>query len=166
MDTSDQATESLRLRKKYKTISLEERQKIEGFLRQDKSYYAIGNLLKRSKFAIRNEVLRGGGREKYTANEANEISIKNQSRRHLRGFSTKETQDIIAAFHEGNSIYNIAARYSSHANTIQNLIMRHDPLKGDRGETIRIHERVISLEMQLEILSEQIKEITQKLEKR
>lgn len=101
------------------SISFEERQKIEDYLKQNVSGNRIAQLLNRSTTGIQTEILRGGGRDKYSAVNAHEIYLNNKKER---------------------------------------LLKISKNLKG-RNPLSPLHKRMQNLEMQIEILTDTIKEI-------
>lgn len=146
-----------------KMLSLEERLLIEQYAKTSLSAAAISRLLGRSKNCVNTEYRKNGSRETYNAQEAHKIAEENKKRRAevLSQSLSPEQQEIIRnGIAEGWSLRKIERESYIPMARIKSFLAR----KNQQTFQEKILSKFESLEMQIEILFDQIKQINQKLE--
>ncbi len=141
--------------RKYFTLS--EMKTIETELRGGKTCSVIAKMLNRSKAGIVGEVRKGGGREKYNAETRHLQAFRAKTSRTV-GFSEKQKATIMQMVHEGRLQNDIRYKIGCSYEKLNNYLIENG-LKKQVPDEVTLMERMDALEMQLQILTEQIKEI-------
>lgn len=151
-----------------KPLSYEERVKIYELLQEGLTYRTIGKRIERCADTIALELVRGGGSQSYCPGEAQKMYEEkkaNASRRRLRTYSIEERTLLEKAVLQGYTKNKISIESGiSYFRVVKYLEKYHSGYKPStdqiKMERISLEGRVISIEMRLEILLEQIKELT------
>ena len=167
------------MKKGYQLMSLEERQTIEKLIGVGLSFYHIGLQLKRSSWAIINEVKRNGGRYCYRATIAHERSLarRQEKRAKQRKALSERARAIVEEGLAGGWSYSEIRkkariewqRLMRYINVDRQIALFDSPLarqdKTDLTHDLPSQEdRISALEMQVDILVETIKYMKTTLE--
>ncbi len=152
--------------KQIKKLTHEERKEIEKLLKQGRSLNFICFHLKRSKVCIQGEVKKNGGRDLYDS-----VQAQNRANLSMRGpppipLTLEQISIIKKGMEDGKSIYGIAAMAGIGKRKATKYILSlggdYDPnnlkkLQRTGKEGFTFEERIESLEQQVEILTEKLR---------
>jgi hypothetical protein len=141
--------------------TLEERIQIETLISAGLSCVQIARELNRSADSIENEIQRGGGRAVYNGKALHERVLRNLSKRR-KPLSEEQIAQIEKGISLGLGCYHIRKMAGCGTRRIFQYIKKHHPTYKSFVRTSEqyLTSRIDSLEMQVEILFEQIKELT------
>lgn len=148
--------------RKIRYLTLEDRKKIQSFLKEQRSYSFIANHLKRSMSTILYEIERCGGRKDYSAESAQNHADEKQKYegRYYLGrsisLSEEEKQKIADLYTEGTAIAQIAKSLERSSKTI-NKYLKESQLKKEQIPSLS--HRMSILEEQIKILADTVKEL-------
>lgn len=150
----------------WKYLTLEERQKIEALLMEGRSQSFIAYQLERSKNAINCEIIRyktNGGIFPYKAEIAQEILQKIRKNKYdcLKRHKLEDRmQEIIELLEKGRTLSDMAKILNVSKSTIFYFMQANGLKRASNLEPSLMEQRISALEMQIKILTKQIKEIT------
>ena len=142
-------------------INFEERRKIRLFLDDGSRTGRIAEILGRSHSAIKQEILRGGGKEKYCPEKCQREYEERREAKKLRlrkGLTEKEVDDIQKCIEEGLSQNKICEKTGVSFYRIREYFKRNAIAYKPKHFT-GLEGRIVALEFQVEILIDKIKEL-------
>jgi IS30 family transposase len=152
--------------KRHLRISLEERKKIEELTKNLTPLTEISRVLSRSAATIRNEIEKGFVDGIYKAEIGQTYAQRAQRQRNKKASEAlkrlaKELplEEIKTLLAEGASTRTLSLRYSCSRHRII-MFLRDNNLSSVGQKEKTVQEKIDSLEMQVEILFEQIKELS------
>lgn len=151
--------------KRFSRLSLSEREVIENHLKNGLNMDEVARMLGRAKSSIQNEVSRNGGRYNYNASSAHMRS--EEIRRHKNeSLCKKLNEDQIKTIQDGISrelsIKQICDESGIERNRLFRFLNRNSPREPQKDRTeekTNLEERVSCLEMQVEIIIEQLRNL-------
>lgn len=145
-----------------KRLTLEERQKIQSMLELGYSMHKIAKELERSHSCIRLEIQRSAKNGSYNAESAHQsFHDRNERKKEiLRGIVPEEViEHLKTLITNGTSVHAARIELGISYQKAVRLIQEH---KITPNECITLEQRIERLEMQVEILTETIRELCQK----
>lgn len=145
-------------------FTFEELQKIEDGVRNNLTYEEIGKLLGRSRYSIKNEIYRFAKKDEYTARGAWEIREKSILRKNANLFKgnfevyEEKKSQVGVLLKSGASYAEIRRTVGIGFNTLHRMVNSY-PIKERREWAADIRDRFDSLQQQIDILFDLIKEI-------
>jgi Helix-turn-helix domain len=153
-----------------KRILKHERQIIERMLKEGHNFAEIGRFLGRTRGSIKQEIFRAGGKNNYNAEQAEAAAIRRMENMcsKLRVLGTKKISDeqkeiMKRGIDENWSLNKIRVSAGVGRSALDRFVKENHILRptGEMlGNTRMLYERIKMLEMQLEIIIDQIKELT------
>ncbi len=138
-------------------FTLHERNTIETEVKKGTPTNQIARLINRSDSGVKSEIRKGGGREKYSAQNRQYEAVRSRERRCI-GFSNHQKEAISKMLDEGRTQNEIRYRMSCSYYKLNDYMIQNG-LKSEKINEVTLADRVDSLEMQVQILAEQLKEI-------
>lgn len=143
-------------------LEFTEREQIETLIKQSYSGQEIAKILNRSPYCIHSEIRNNGGRKSYNAQDAqkrSELMNREKYRAILkrRELSDGELAELKIDIESGMTLSEASLIHSISRSTIRRLI-KDGLIKFKRKDYVGIEERLCSLEEQVKIWSEQIKQ--------
>ena len=140
--------------------TLEERIQIETLISAGLSYPQIARELNRSTVSIATEIYKGGGRAVYNGKTSHERTLQNMRKRR-KSFSEEQIAQIEKGISLGLGVCHIRKMARCRALRISEYIKKQHPTYRASARSAEYPtSRIDSLEMQIEILFEQIKELS------
>lgn len=143
-------------------FKLEDRKVVEKAISEGLTYKDIQKLLPHFSFAgIKTEIFKNGGKHRYNAIEAQKskerkaVSRMLKSSKNRRNFTPEEVKDIRQKYKDGMSINNIRTIYKAGWPVIHKVLS--DLI--EPSPSLTFIDRLTALEMQVEFLIEEIKEL-------
>jgi IS30 family transposase len=151
------------VRKHRTPLNLEERAQIEAFLGEGKTYYYIALQIGRAPSLISKEVSVGSINGRYDHKHAQEEAEKRRQKIgafYRRPLSEDQIQEMIHIASQGISIYEIAKKFRCSATRVSKITGISPKNLTNTSGSVSLLSRVDSLEEQVKILFETIKELT------
>ena len=138
-------------------FTLQERNIIETETKKGTPTNEIARLINRSDSGVKAEIRKGGGRKKYNAQNRQYEALRSRERK-WSGFSNHQKEAISKMLDQGRTQNEIRYRMSCSYDKLNNYLIQNG-LKSEKINEVTLADRVDSLEMQVQILAEQLKEI-------
>lgn len=150
-----------------KYYTQEERAQIEECLKRGLSVRAIAHTINRPFFSVKNELQKNGGRQAYNSETAQRNHIKNINNRNFghnkwRDLSDEEKKLVAQGLKDGLSMKELRSQLKISYHALRGYFIRNKfPIpKRITTDDLKTHEeRISSLEMQLEIVLDELKEL-------
>ena len=151
-------------------LTFEEREIIERNIKNGMSAGRICHLIRRSATGIQREIRRNGGRSNYSALDAQRASDKTHISaviKRRRKFSEEAHNYIVEGIKAGKSVSALGRELNVAYGSLSNYIRWNKILDGQLPTSlpvnpvnpVNLNERVTSLELQLEIITEHLKKL-------
>lgn len=144
-------------------LTFEERKRIEQCLRDGHSLHKTSRILGRSVSIIYRETMRCGGKERYSAEKAQEISdtiLRARIEKSRKSYSDDGKKFIIEAIKNRRSPASIAYEMKTNLSTLKRWLTRENISWADCiGHAGNFDERLANVEMQIDIIFEQLEKL-------
>lgn len=145
--------------RKFHLVTFSDRKAVEEGIKNGWPAGRIAKALGRSHSCIKQEIRRAGGREKYTADQAQKLSdIRQKAKREnlMKGITEEEEAKILECTNNGDSINKMYDKIKISRWRICRYLREHN-VKSPHKNYTAFEERLSAIEMQLEIIFEQLK---------
>lgn len=158
---------------KFNFFTFKERELIERLIKEDFSIDYIKEIIGRSKSSINKEISRAGGKKNYTAKRGQEFFENNMllRKKKLRSLDEEKMKELINLHYLNYTTEQLSNHFNLSTHCIKKYLSRLGlkkkliPKKKEKTDLkINLKEKVSALEMHLEIILDEIKNLKEKYE--
>jgi IS30 family transposase len=148
------------MKKAHVELSLSERKIIEEGCKNGSSYREMARRLGRSHYCIRYEIIKNGGKEKYSADFAQENNAQRKEERKRKvvgGLTDKQMEILVDCIQQGANIAEIRLKVGCSYNTVRNHFNKMG-IEIKRRNYSNFLNRIEALESHVELILDILKD--------